>query len=144
MLGRISELCKPTQRKYDLAVEVVLGRHLDSIVVDTEATAVACIQVRDLETVTTPFLIWLQDMRNAQSGIATFLPLDTMQVKQINDKYRHLSRNARLAVDLITFEPNVEKALHFACGNALICDTTDVAKYICYEKNEEVKGQYQR
>jgi len=39
------DLVKPTQRKYDTAVTVVLGRHIDSIVVDTEATAIGCIQV---------------------------------------------------------------------------------------------------
>ena len=80
-------------------------------------------------------------MRNARTGTATFLPLDTIQAKPINDKYRSLSRGARLAVDVIQFDPSVERAMHHVCSNALVCDTVEVAKYICYEKNTEVKGE---
>jgi len=79
-------------------------------------------------------------MRNARSGIATFLPLDTISAKPIDDKYRSFSRNARLGVDIVVYETHVEKAVHHVCGNAMICDTVDVAKYICYEKGQEVKA----
>lgn len=44
--GRIIDLCKPTQQKYGVAVTTVLGRNIDSIVVDTEKTAISCIEVR--------------------------------------------------------------------------------------------------
>lgn len=43
--GRVVDLCKPTQRKYELAVEVVLGRNVDAVVVDEEKTAIDCIEV---------------------------------------------------------------------------------------------------
>ena len=43
--GRVIDLCKPTQRKYETAVEVVLGRNVDAIVVDEEKTAIDCIEV---------------------------------------------------------------------------------------------------
>ena len=43
--GRIVDLCKPTQRKYETAVSVVLGRNIDAIVVDEEKTAIDCIEV---------------------------------------------------------------------------------------------------
>lgn len=42
--GRVVELCKPSQRKYDTAVSTILGRHIDSVVVDLEKTAIDCIQ----------------------------------------------------------------------------------------------------
>ena len=79
-------------------------------------------------------------MRNQRAGQATFIPLDTIQVKPINDKYRSFARGARLAADVIQYEPAVERAMHYACGNALVCDTLDVARYVCYEKGQEVKG----
>lgn len=44
MRGRVVDLCKPTQRKYETAVSVILGRNLDAIVVDEERTAVECIE----------------------------------------------------------------------------------------------------
>jgi structural maintenance of chromosome 1 len=80
-------------------------------------------------------------MRNQRAGQATFIPLDTIQVKPINDKYRSFAKGARLAVDVIEFEPSVERAMHHACGNALVCDTMDVARFVCWEKGQEVKGQ---
>ena len=123
--GPVVDLCKPTQRKYDTAVSVVLGRNIDAIVVDEEKTAIDCIEY----------------MRNQRAGQATFIPLDTIQVKPINDKFRAFAKGARLAVDVIHYDPAVERAMHHACGNALVCDTMEVARYVCYEKGQEVKGE---
>jgi structural maintenance of chromosome 1 len=78
-------------------------------------------------------------MRNQRAGQATFIPLDTIQVKPINDKFRAFAKGARLAVDVIQYEPAMERAIHHACGNALVCDTMEVARYVCYEKGQEVK-----
>ncbi|GAA5824181.1 hypothetical protein JCM11251_001555 [Rhodosporidiobolus azoricus] len=122
--GRVIDLCKPTQQKYGLAVTTVLGRNCDSIVVDTEKTAISC----------------LEYLRVQRLGQATFLPLETLQVKSISDKYRSFAKGARLAIDVISFDPALEKALQFACGNALVCDTTQVARYVCYDRNQEVKA----
>ncbi|KAI0962689.1 hypothetical protein AcV7_001479 [Taiwanofungus camphoratus] len=122
--GRVVDLCKPTQRKYETAVSVILGRNIDAVVVDEEKTAIDCIEY----------------MRNQRAGQATFIPLDTIQVKPINDKFRSFAKGARLAVDVIQYEPAVERAMHHACGNALVCDTMEVARYVCYEKGQEVKA----
>ncbi|OSD08222.1 cohesin complex subunit psm1 [Trametes coccinea BRFM310] len=122
--GRVVDLCKPTQRKYETAVAVVLGRNIDAIVVDEEKTAIDCIEY----------------MRNQRAGQATFIPLDTIQVKPINDKFRSFAKGARLAVDVIHYDPAVERAMHHACGNALVCDSMEVARYVCYEKGQEVKA----
>ncbi|KAJ7098698.1 condensin complex subunit SMC1 [Mycena belliarum] len=122
--GRVVDLCKPSQRKYETAVSVVLGWNIDAIVVDTEKIAIDCIEY----------------MRNQRIGQATFIPLDTIQAKPINDKFRVFAKGARLAVDVIQYEPAVERAMHHACGNALVCDTMEVARYVCYEKGQEVKA----
>ncbi|KAK0449845.1 condensin complex subunit SMC1 [Desarmillaria tabescens] len=122
--GRVVDLCKPSQRKYDTAVSVVLGRNTDSVVVDEERTAIDCIEY----------------MRTQRAGQATFIPLDTIQVKPVNDKFRSFAKGARLALDVIQYEPAVERALHHACGNALVCDTMEVARMVCYEKGQEVKA----
>lgn len=39
------DLCKPTHQKYSLAVTTILGRNIDSVVVDNEKTAIDCIEV---------------------------------------------------------------------------------------------------
>ncbi|KAG1770008.1 RecF/RecN/SMC [Suillus occidentalis] len=122
--GRVVDLCKPTQRKYETAVSVILGRNIDAVVVDEEKIAIECIDY----------------MRTQRAGQATFLPLDTISTKPINDKFRSFARGARLAVDVIQYEPAVERAMLHACGNALVCDTMDVARYVCWERGQEVKA----
>ncbi|KAJ3356259.1 Structural maintenance of chromosomes protein 1 [Entophlyctis luteolus] len=122
--GRLVDLCKPTQRKYDTAVATILGRNIDSIVVDTERTGIDCIQ-------------YLRDQR---AGTATFLPLDSLTVKPINEKYRNFAKGARLAVDVIQVEAVYERAVQFACSNSLICETLDIAKDVCWSRGQEVKA----
>ncbi|KAF9454363.1 condensin complex subunit SMC1 [Macrolepiota fuliginosa MF-IS2] len=122
--GRMVDLCKPTAKKYETAISVVLGRNIDAIVVDEEKTAIDCIEY----------------MRNQRAGQATFIPLDTIQVKPVNDKFRAFAKGTRLAVDVVQYEPAIQRAIHHACGNALVCDSMEVARYVCYEKGQEVKA----
>lgn len=122
--GRLSELCKPRLKKYHEAVSTVLGRNWEAIVVDTEETAKACID-------------YLREQRNGQ---ATFLPLDTIQVKPLNSSLKGMHRSMRMAIDTIEFDASVERAMLYACGNAIVCDDLKTAKYICYEKHIEVKA----
>ena len=122
--GRISELCKPKMKKYGDAVSTVLGRHFDAVVVDNEKTAKDCIQ-------------YLRDQR---AGQATFIPLDTIQVQPVNSNLKGMHRGMRLAIDTIEYDNSVERAMSYACGNAVVCDDLEIAKYICYEKGVQVKA----
>lgn len=63
--GRVTELSKVSQRKYYLAMALVLGRDLDSIIVDTNKTAQECIR-------------WL---RENHVPPMTFFPLDIVRAK---------------------------------------------------------------
>lgn len=121
--GRLVDQCKPTQNKYDLAISTVLGRNADSLVVDQEKTAIDCIEY----------------LRNQRVGQATFLPLDTIQARPITDRLRTVARGARLAIDVMQFDPSVERAMQYVCGNALVCDTLDIARDVSYEKKVDVK-----
>lgn len=76
-------------------------------------------------------------MRNQRAGQATFIPLDTIQVKPMNDKYRAFAKSTRLAVDVIQFDAAVERPMHHAIENALVCDTIEVAKYVCRVKAQD-------
>ncbi len=53
----------------------------------------------------------------------------------INDKFRSFAEGARLAADVVQYEPTVERAIH----PLVVCDTMEVARYVCYEK---VKGTH--
>ncbi|PWN30250.1 RecF/RecN/SMC protein [Jaminaea rosea] len=122
--GRLVDLCKPTQHKYDLAIQTVLGRNTDAVIVDQERTAIDCIEY----------------LRNQRIGQATFLPLDTIQAKPINDRLRSVARGARLAIDVIQYDASLELAIQYVCGNALVCDTMDVARHLSYERKIEAKA----
>lgn len=122
--GRLVDLCQPTGKKFDTALTVVLGRHLDSIVVDCEQTAIDCIQY----------------MRRQRAGQATFIPLDTIQSRPVSEKWRTFTTGARPAIDVLSFESQFTRAFQYACGNTLVCDTLDIAKYVCYARSQKVKA----
>lgn len=121
VLGRVHELCKPKQKKFETAISIALGRQCDSIVVDTEKTAKDCIQ-------------YLRDQRKGQ---ATFIPLDTIQVKAINPNLKGAFKGMRMAIDAIDYDSELERAMSYACGNSMICDTLDIAKQIVFGKGIE-------
>lgn len=43
--GRLSDLAKVAHKSYQLAMAVVLGYHMDAVVVDTKDTAYRCIDL---------------------------------------------------------------------------------------------------
>lgn len=123
--GRLVDFCKPIQSKYETAISIVLGRNLDAIIVETEKCAIDCIQF----------------MREQRSGHATFIPLDTIQVKPVNEKLRNISKGARLAVDVITVDSHLEKAVFYACSDSIVVDSMEIARDLSYGKGVSVKGK---
>lgn len=121
--GRIGDLCSPKQKKYDEAVIVALGRDFDSVIVDSEKTGVDCVQ-------------YLKEQRFSPM---TFIPLDNIKVNTVNTAVKGIS-GARLTIDTINFDSAVERAMSYACGSSVVCDTLEVAKDICYKKRIGVKA----
>ena len=122
--GRVSELCKPVERRYQTAVSTVLGRNIDAVIVENEKTAIECIQY----------------LREQRRGQATFIPLDTIQFSALNSNLKGQHRGCRMALDTINYERPLERAFSYVCGNAVICDDLAVAKTICWEKRNDVKA----
>ncbi|CEL07347.1 Putative Structural maintenance of chromosomes protein [Aspergillus calidoustus] len=122
--GRVSDLCKPKQKKYADAVSTVLGRHFDAIVVDNEKTAKECIQ----------------HLRDQRAGQATFIPLETIQVKALNSNLKGMHRGMRPAIETVDYDDSVSRAITYACGNAIVCDDLATAKYLCYERHVDAKA----
>ncbi|KAL1922042.1 uncharacterized protein VTP21DRAFT_10684 [Calcarisporiella thermophila] len=122
--GRVKDLCTPNLQKYNVAVSVVLGRNWDAIIVDTEKTAIECIRY----------------LREQRAGHATFIPLDTISTKPIHPKYRNFVKGAWLAIDIISYDTSLQRAMEYICGNTLVCETMEIAKYICYDRKEQVKA----
>ncbi|KAF5401791.1 putative structural maintenance [Paragonimus heterotremus] len=124
--GRLLEMCQPSHRRYQVAITKVLGKYMDAIVCDSEKTAKECIQ-------------YMKDQRIEPE---TFLPLDFLDVKPIDERLREISDppNVHLVIDVIQCDPIiVKKALTFACGNALVCETVEHARYVAYQMGERKK-----
>lgn len=122
--GRVSELCKPVERRYQTAVSTVLGRNFDAVIVENEKTAIECIQF----------------LREQHRGQATFIPLDTIQFTALNSNLKGQHRGCRMALDTISYERSLERAFSYVCGNAVICDDLAIAKTVCWEKRNDVKA----
>eukprot|EP00531_Pseudo-nitzschia_arenysensis_P017492 CAMPEP_0116135988 /NCGR_PEP_ID=MMETSP0329-20121206/11482_1 /TAXON_ID=697910 /ORGANISM="Pseudo-nitzschia arenysensis, Strain B593" /LENGTH=1366 /DNA_ID=CAMNT_0003630821 /DNA_START=225 /DNA_END=4325 /DNA_ORIENTATION=+ len=119
--GRLVDLCRPTQRRYNLAVTVAAGKDMDALVVDTRATGIECIKY----------------LRENRIGTATFLPLDRVQVPSRESTERIRARLAqdgrfRLAADVITCDPAIKKAVLYAVDNTVVCDKLDSARQLCF------------
>ncbi|KAK4169162.1 structural maintenance of chromosomes protein 1 [Cladorrhinum sp. PSN259] len=121
--GRVGELCKPKQKKYDEAVITALGREFDAVIVDSEKTGVDCVS-------------YLKEQRLPPM---TFVPLDNIKVNTSNSAVKGIS-GARLTIDTIDFDASLERAIAYACGGSVVCDSLEVAKEIVYGRKIQVKA----
>lgn len=116
--GKLIDLCKPTHKKYNVPVTVIMGMNMDAIVVDTQKAGIECIKY----------------LREHHVGTSTFLPLDQIRVTPIEERHRTLSNTSKLLVDVLSYNAKYEKAVQFAVGNAVVCDTDQECKTLCYVK----------
>ena len=129
--GRLVDLCRPTQRRFNLAVTVAGGKDMDAIVVDTKQTGFDCIKY----------------LREQRVGTATFLPLDSLQVPSPEslDRLRAVTEKDgrfRLAADVISCDESVKQAVLYAVGNTVVCDDLDSARELCFGgRNSAREGQ---
>lgn len=122
--GRLSDLCKPSHAKHRLAISMLLGKNMDAIVVDTHHTASECIRY----------------LRDRRVGVCTFLPLETVRTRAIDESLRRLGGTACLAIDLLQFDEFVRKAVVYAIGDAIVCDTLAEARSLRYQRGLKVRA----
>jgi len=112
VFGTISQLSK-VKSKYQTAIEITAGGHIDDIIVDTKETAVEC----------------LNYLKSNRIGRATFLPLDKIKERTIRDKRLIKEKGIiNVAIDLIDFDKKYWHAFSFVFGGTIISENIDIAK----------------
>lgn len=121
--GRVGDLCKPKQKKFDEAVITALGRDFDSVIVDTEKAGLDCVAY----------------LKQQRFPPLTFIPLDNIKTNAPNSAVKGIP-GARLTIETIDYDASLERAMTYACGSSIVCDTLDIAKDVCYKRRIPVKA----
>lgn len=92
----------------ETAIEVALGKKIEHVVVKTADSARKAIEF----------------LKQQRGGRVTFLPLDTMRVRPVPDQTRNelmdMDGVLGLAVDIVKFDPEYEKAFMYLLGRVLV------------------------
>ncbi|XP_018528106.1 structural maintenance of chromosomes protein 1B [Lates calcarifer] len=125
--GRLSDLCSPIHKKYQLAVIKVFGRYMNAIVVASEKVARDCISF----------------MKEERAEPETFLPIDYLDVSPLHERLREVP-GAKMVVDVVkvnvaTGAAQLRKVVQFVCGNALVCETIKEARIVAFDRQERLK-----
>lgn len=121
--GRVGDLCKPKQKKFDEAVITALGRDFDSVVADTEKACLDCVEY----------------LKQQRFPPMTFIPLDNIKTNAPNSAVKGI-QGARLTIEAIDYDQSLERAMTYACGSSIVCDSLEIAKDICYKRRIPVKA----
>ena len=119
--GRMVDLCKPTQRKYNAAVTIAMGKSMDAVVVEAESVALECIKY----------------LKEKKCPPETFIPLDTIRARPLPERMRQLGGTKKPVVDVISVAEPFERAVLYAVADTLVCETLDEARQLCYGSGSE-------
>merc|ERR1719357_545100 len=120
VFDRLINMSQPIHKKYNVAITKQLGRYMEAIVVDCEATARQCIQ-------------YLKDQMLEPE---TFLPLDYIKTTPLKERLRNIKNpnGVKLLYDVLRYEPSdIKQAVLFVTNNALVCENPDDAMKVAYE-----------
>jgi len=110
--GTVAELAE-VEEKYTTALNVAAGARMQSIVVDSDEVAAACISM----------------LKKNKLGRATFLPLSKMIDGRPRGKAIMASKDAvGFAIDLVKFEEEYRAAFWFVFGDTVVVKSLDQAR----------------
>jgi chromosome segregation protein len=114
VFGTVASLIKVLE-KYQIAVEVAAGGHINDVIVDNDETAKSCIDY----------------LKREKIGRATFLPLNKIKATAFRETDLLKNKNVLgVASNLIKFDSKFANAVEFVFGNTLVVETLDAARAI--------------
>ncbi|CCE80225.1 Piso0_003327 [Millerozyma farinosa CBS 7064] len=122
--GLVYELIRPSQRKYEAALSTVLGRNFDAVIVETTSVAYKCIEI----------------LKERRSGVATFIPLDSIVAEHPNFNYlRSLNEKAKPGIDILEYDDSsLEQAVIYIVGGSLVVDDIESARTLKWNSKETI------
>jgi len=117
VLGTIRNIIRVPE-KYEIAVEIAAGGHLNDVVVDADAMATEMIEY----------------LKREKIGRVTFLPLNKIKPRRIEDKdlLKMKKMNGVLGIvsDTMKFEEKFRPAVDFVFGNTLLVENLEAVRQI--------------
>jgi chromosome segregation protein len=111
--GTVGSVVK-TQAKYQVAIEVTAGPHMNDVIVENEDVAKFCIDF----------------LKREKIGRATFLPLNKIRARDVEADVIGKSGVFGIASNLMQYDKKYEKAVEFVFGGTVVIDNLDTAKAI--------------
>ena len=114
--GTVSSLGE-IEGKYSVALEVATGARLNSIVVDTDATAQKCIE----------------HLKNNKLGIATFLPLNKIKARVMEPSIKEVLNHKGvhgLAINLVKYDSKYKDVFSYSLGSTIVIDDIEIGRKI--------------
>ncbi|MEM7819644.1 MAG: chromosome segregation SMC family protein [Candidatus Aenigmatarchaeota archaeon] len=108
--GTVSSLIE-IPKKYEIALDVAIGKHKNDIIVSTDDVASFCIK----------------HLKENKIGRARFLPLNKIKGKK---KKQYKGDIIGYAIDLVKFDKKYYPAMEYVLGNTLVVKDIDTAKKI--------------
>lgn len=109
--GTVSSLGQ-VREEFALALEIAAGARANSIVVDTDQVAAQCIK----------------HLRDNKLGVATFLPLNKLNVSNSKPSLPKGNAIKGLAIDLVDHDKQYEKVFRYVFGSTVVIDTIETAR----------------
>lgn len=125
--GVVYDLVRPSKHKYEAALLTILGRNFDSIIVETTAVAYKCVEI----------------LKERRSGIATFIPLDSVISESLNLNYlRTIHELAQPGIDILEYDDrSLEQAINYVVGNAMVVDNIEVARNLKWDSQYKLDNK---
>uniref|UniRef100_A0ACB8ET47 Structural maintenance of chromosomes protein 2 n=1 Tax=Sphaerodactylus townsendi TaxID=933632 RepID=A0ACB8ET47_9SAUR len=120
--GLVSSLITVKEASTATALEVVAGGRLNNVVVDTEVTGKKLLERGELKR------------------RYTFIPLNKISAKCVGREAIKSAKNlvgednAHLALSLVGYDSEVQKAMEYVFGGTLVCDHMDNAKKVAFDR----------
>mmetsp|Transcript_81832 Transcript_81832/g.227946 ORF Transcript_81832/g.227946 Transcript_81832/m.227946 type:complete len:1243 (-) Transcript_81832:110-3838(-) len=108
--GRVIELCRPSQKRLHVAVNVAMGKFLDAVVVESGDVARQCVRY----------------LKERMLPPMTFLPLGDLRVTPADPRLEEFvggRSSLRLALNCVAFEERFARAFEFLLGDVVVADT---------------------